>query len=151
MKYSEKLLKGLNDLLTLNLEVEKIYMEALSAVSDTELKTFFTESGLERNEFGKELKAEMEMYNTEMELKFDGKLENGFYVTWMNFRRLFLFEDKINLYEEICKLKELTIRKYDNLLSQKELPHSTIKVLEHHKAKIQNALNTIIIEKNLVA
>ncbi|KAA5827943.1 DUF2383 domain-containing protein [Algibacter amylolyticus] len=151
MKYSEKLLKGLNDLLTLNYEVEKIYIEALNAVTDTELKTFFKERGLERNEFGKDLMVEIENLNTEMELKFDGKLENGFYVTWMNFRRLFLFEDKVNLYLEICKLKELTISKYDDLLNQKELPHSTITVLERQKAQIQKALNAIIIEKNLVA
>ncbi|SFC85652.1 DUF2383 domain-containing protein [Algibacter pectinivorans] len=151
MMYSEKLLKGLNDLLTLNYEVEKIYTEALNAVTDTELKTFFKERGLERNEFGKDLIVEIENINANMELKFDGKLENGFYVTWMNFRRLFLFEDKVNLYVEICKLKELTIGKYDDLLGIMDLPHSTRVILEGQKAQIQNALNAIIVEKNLVA
>lgn len=52
MKSLEKILSKLNNLLIMNYEIEKVYLEAQDLAADDNLKAFFRERSFERNEFG---------------------------------------------------------------------------------------------------
>tara|TARA_R110002049_G_scaffold44913_1_gene131396 strand:- start:133 stop:582 length:450 start_codon:yes stop_codon:yes gene_type:complete len=149
MKYSEKIIKQLNDLLIMNYEVEIIYVEAMENVNNNELKTFFRERGFERNEFGKELRDEIEKLEGNPE--FLGELSSDFYKIRMNFRNFLLLENKSDLLSEVYKIKQLTIKAYNDLLMELNLPLSLCKLLEKHRNQTKENLNVMKREEAFVA
>ena len=92
MKTSERILAKLNNLLIMNYETEKVYLEALELAAGDNLKAFFRERGFERNEFSKRLKAEI--------IKLNGKpvtfnwLSSTFDKKWHDFK-IFLLWHKL--------------------------------------------------------
>ena len=141
MKHSEKIIDKLNDLLIMNYEVEKIYLEALKNVTDNTLKTFFRERGLERQEFGVELKNEIKTFDAEPQLL--GELSKDFYKVKMNFRNLIFLENQNSLIDEIYNLKKVSINKYNQLLMEPNLPLQLCRVLVKHRDSIQSTMRVL--------
>lgn len=141
MKSSEKILEKLNNLLIMNYEVEKVYLDALDLATNTDLKTFFRERGFERNEFGRQLRAEIE--NLEGKPKELGVLSGEFYRILMNFRNCIFLNSESDLMEEIYKLKELNIESYNTMLMEINLPLSVCKVLVKQRDSITSHMNAM--------
>lgn len=147
MRNSKEILRQLNELLIMNAEIEKIYIEALNNVNDKDLKTFFRERGFERNQFSRDLKQEIE--NIGGKAEFTTLTDKGFYVVWMNFRKL--YDNEKDLMDEVCGLKELTIEKYNKLLAEIHLPLSVFRLIEKQKEDILQTLRAIKTKNALVA
>ncbi|WP_194766847.1 DUF2383 domain-containing protein [Tamlana sp. I1] len=142
MKNNKKFLDNLNGLLIMNTEVEKIYLELISKVSDEGLKSFFREKGIQRNEFCRDIK--LEIINLGGGYKYEGRLSTEFYKFWMNIRNFVLFnEDEGNLVHEVREMQALTINKYNDSLRALSLPLSTCKLLMKHRDSIQEAMDAI--------
>lgn len=148
MKSLEKILSKLNNLLIMNNEIEKVYLEAQDLAADDNLKAFFRERSFERNEFGRQLRAEV--------VKLGGKPKqlnvssSDFDRIWKNFRNFILLNNENDLMEEIYSLKKLNIEKYNELLMQINLPLSTCKLLIKQQDSIYNHMNAMKREEEFV-
>ncbi|WP_445731312.1 DUF2383 domain-containing protein [Mariniflexile sp.] len=149
MKFSEKILGMLNNLLVMNYEVEKVYLEALDLATESHLKTFFRERGFERNEFGRKLRGEIE--KLEGTPKFLGMLSSDLYRISMNFKNFLLLNNEDELMEEVYRLKELSIEKYNELLREINLPLSTCKILVKQRDTIYSNMNAMKSREQFVA
>lgn len=132
----------LNNLLNINYEIEKIYLEALENVTDDNLKTFFRARGYERLEFGNELRLEIEKFGG-VPIHSGLISNNGLYKIWMNFKNLVLMENEGNLLDEVYKLKELNVEQYNNLLREMNVPLSICKLLVKQRDAIEATMNAI--------
>ncbi|MEN3323293.1 DUF2383 domain-containing protein [Mariniflexile soesokkakense] len=141
MKSSEKILSKLNNLLIMNYEVEKVYLKALDLATDDNLKAFFRERGFERNEFGRQLRAELKKLDGKPK-KFDG-LSRSFDSVFTNFRDYILLNLEDDLMEEVYSLKRLSIEKYNELLREINLPLSTCKLLVKQRDSIYGNMNAM--------
>lgn len=141
MKSSEKILSKLNNLLIMNYEIEKVYLEALDLTTDDNLKSFFRKRGFEGNEFGRQLRGEIE--------KLDGKpkqlerLSGNFGRILTNFKNYMSLNLQGDLLEEIYRLKQASIEKYNALLREINLPLSTCKTLIKQRDSIFNHMNAM--------
>ncbi|WP_298530986.1 DUF2383 domain-containing protein [uncultured Algibacter sp.] len=138
MKRLGRILEKMNDLLIMNGEAEKIYFELVEDTIEKDLKATFRESGFERNEFSKDLKLEILKLNGEP--NYSENRRSDLYKYWMNLRNLLLFEDEKNLLQEVCNLKALSIKKYNELLSEMSLPLSTCKMLIRQRDIIEQGM-----------
>ena len=102
------------------------------------MKAIFKQSSLERNGFGKDLKLEILKLNGKPE--YSKKLKSDLYKHWMNLRNFLLFEDEKNLLEEVYSLKALSVKKYNELLSEMSLPLSTCKLLMRQRDTIEDGM-----------
>ncbi|MFD0990203.1 DUF2383 domain-containing protein [Mariniflexile jejuense] len=141
MKSSEKILEKLNNLLIMNYGVEKVYLEALELATDDNLKAFFRERGFERNEFGRQLRAEIEKLNGKP--KHFGNLSSGLNNIWLNLKNHLLLNNESELMDEIYKLKELTIDRYNMLLMEINLPLSVCKILMKQRDSVYSHMNAM--------
>ena len=141
MKSLEKILSKLNNLLIMNYETEKVYLEALDLATDDNLKAFFRERGFERNEYGRLLRAEI--VKLKGKPKQLGAPSSGFVRIWMNFKKYILLDIENDLIEEIYRLKILSIEKYNDMLSEINLPLSTCKLLVRQRDSIYSNMNAM--------
>ncbi|AJR04726.1 DUF2383 domain-containing protein [Siansivirga zeaxanthinifaciens] len=149
MKYSEKVLEKLYNLLLLNHEVEKLYNEAFELVKDSNFRSFFKGQALERNEFGEELKKEIGKLggNQKESLAFG----RAFYLKRMNFKNLIKLQAEDQLLSEVCAIKEASINNYNGVLMERNLPLSLCKILIKQRDHIQVKLNVLKREEMFVA
>lgn len=148
MKSSKKILSKLNNLLIMNYEIEKVYAEALDLVADDNLKAFFRERSFERNEFGRQLRAEIVKLGDKP--KQLDVFSSDFDRIWINFRNLIISNNENDLMEEIYSLKRFNIEKYNELLRQINLPLSTCKLLIKQQDSIYNHMNAMKREEEFV-
>mgnify|MGYP000280081388 CR=1 FL=1 len=141
MKRLVRILEKMNDLLVMNGEAEKIYFELVENTVEKDLKETFKESGFEKNEFATDLKLEILKLNGEP--NYSENLKSDLYKYWMNLRNFLLFEDEKNLIQEVCNLKALSIKKYNELLSEISLPLSTCKLLVRQRDIIEQGMVTL--------
>lgn len=148
MKSSEKILEKLNNLLLMNYGAEKMYLEALELATDDNLKAFFRERGFERNEFGRQLRAEIEKLNGKP--KQFSTLSADLNSIWLHFKNNLLLNNETDLMEEIYKLKDLTIERYNKLLMEINLPLSVCKILVKQRDSIYANMNAMKREEEFV-
>lgn len=141
MKSSEKILEKLNNLLIMNYGVEYVYLEALELATDDNLKAFFRERGFERNEFGRQLRAEIEKLHGKP--KQLGEISNGLNNIWLNIKNHIVLHNESELMDEIYKLKALTIDRYNALLMEINLPLSVCKVLMKQRDSVYSHMNAM--------
>ncbi|GAA4294289.1 DUF2383 domain-containing protein [Aestuariibaculum suncheonense] len=137
-----------NELLIFNSGVEKVYLEAYDSVKNEDLKAFFNERAFERNQFTKDLKAEME--SIEEKSQQSAGLSTNFYEIWRNFRNLVLMDNENGLLNEVYRLKEVSIEMYNQLLMEPNLPLSVCKLLGKQRDSIQAAMNMMKRDLTLV-
>jgi len=141
MRNKEKILNKLNDLLITNQGLEDIYEEASKAVVGESLKAFFTERAEERRRYNQKLSKEMEkLVGNAKPLKNSA---NGSYKVSMAFRNLIFMKDHRLIVNEVCRIKEISINKYNALLSELNLPLSLCKLLSAQRDNIQSNMNAI--------
>ncbi|MEC3906655.1 DUF2383 domain-containing protein [Tamlana sp. 2201CG12-4] len=141
MKYSEKLLRRLNELLLINYEAKKIYMEAQGEDVNEDLKRFFRKRTYERHESVRFLSSETAKLN---EKPYDLKLLNSrFHDFRENFKSLLKQNNENELLEDIYYLEKLSLDKFNAVLSEPGLSLSMCKALIKQRDITESSLNAI--------
>ncbi|MEJ2113103.1 MAG: DUF2383 domain-containing protein [Flavobacteriaceae bacterium] len=138
MRYSENFSNKLNDLLNMNYEVEKIYLEAFNSVTDDTLKTFFKDRQNKRREFSLELRNEIEDLN--IAPRSVNILSKYYHKNQMNIKDDDLLNDNENILLEIFGLLQTSINSYNDLLQEINLPLSLCKILIRQRDNIQDTM-----------
>ena len=141
MEHSKKILNQLNNLLLMNYEIEKIYLEAFKNVADANLKTFFKERGSDRLQFGNDLRVEIEKFGGFP--RHSGPMSSVLYKTWMNFRNSILLKNESELLDEVYKIKQLNLEQYNNLLREMNMPLSICKLLAKQRDAVEATMHAI--------
>lgn len=149
MRQSDKIINKLNELLIMNYEAEKIYLEALEHTNDDSLKTFFRERGYERNEFGRQLRSEIRNFGGEPEIL--GELSGDYNRIWLRFKNYLENDKEEEMLNEIYRIKDRSVKTYDKVLCLHRLPANICKVLINHRDRIEIAINAIRLKERLVA
>lgn len=141
MKRYDKILTKLNDLLIMNEEVVKIYAKMLKTDSGNRLKAFFMDRGAERQEFGKLMQNEIKKLGVEEEDSI--MLRRRSKLVRVNFRNLLELDDERDLLNGVYEIEQLSVKKYNELLVEMNLPLSSCKLLIKQLDKVQLRLNLI--------
>ncbi|WP_299553736.1 DUF2383 domain-containing protein [Seonamhaeicola sp.] len=147
MKQIEYILEKLNDLLILNEEVENAYNKASNKVTNTNYKTFSNERSQERAEFVRLLKGEL----NKLEAKGGNLAEKRrAHVVRLNFRNFLKIENDTEFLRKVYDMELLSLNKYDELLTQMNLPLKLCRLLLKQRDNIQARLYVMERENEIV-
>lgn len=139
MRYSDKFSNKLNDLLNMNYEVEKIYLEAFNSTTDETLKVFFKERQVKRSEFSLELRKEIDNHN--IAPRSVHVLNKYYHKNQMNDDiNNDLLNDNDAILVEIFRSLQTSIDGYNELLREINLPLSLCKILIRQRDDIQDTM-----------
>lgn len=138
VKRIENILEKLNDLLILNEEVENTYAKAINKVTDSFYKQFSNERSLERAEYIKSLKVELS--KLERKARNPIALKRRDHIVRLNFREFLKIENHNKFLRKVYEIELLSVQKYDELLTQMNMPLSLCKLLLKHRDNIQARL-----------
>ncbi|GAB1855204.1 hypothetical protein MHTCC0001_00370 [Flavobacteriaceae bacterium MHTCC 0001] len=150
MKYLQRNLDRLNNLLYINLQVKNIYDELISTTTAEELRIFFTRSSVDLDMLCSVLEKQI--------VKLGGEPKQ--YKSLNRFYKGVLISLKNNLEDEdageslkykLCELEELSINSYDAFLEEMHIPLSVCKMLIGQRDKIQQRIYSIRTREILVA
>lgn len=149
MKYTEEISKKLNELLIKNYDAEKGYLNAVDNVENERLKMFFKRRASERSTFAKELRTEILRYG---EIPVDsGSFKGTMHRNWMSLKSTFSPNNEDAILEEAIRGEEASLKEYDNLINEKNLPPSIDELILRHRNAIQAAINTEKVHEELVS
>ncbi|APY10604.1 hypothetical protein BWZ22_04840 [Seonamhaeicola sp. S2-3] len=138
MKRIDNILEKLNDLLILNEEIENAYTKAINMLTDSFYKQFSNERSLERSGYVKSLKNEL--HKLEKKAENPVALKRRDHVVRLNFRNFLKIEDENKFLRKVYDIELLSVQKYDELLTQMNMPLSLCKLLLKHRDNIQARL-----------
>ena len=87
MKYTVEMSNKLNELLERTYDAEKGFKQAADKVDNKTIKQFFLDSHNQRENFGKELKAEIMSFGEQPE--DSGSTKGSIHRSWINFKSVF--------------------------------------------------------------
>ena len=149
MKYTEEISKKLNELLVKNYDAEKGYLNAVDNVENERLKMFFKRRASERSAFAKELRTEILRYG---EIPEDsGSFKGAMHRNWMSLKSTFSSNNEDAILEEAIRGEEASLKEYDNMINEKNLPPTIDELILRHRNSIQAAINTEKVHKELVS
>lgn len=135
MKGSEKILSKLNELIIMNEEVENTYAKILKNSSRESFASFFKEKIAMRNQFGLLLLKEANKLDEEGQKSIMLNRRNTFIRT--NFKTSLRINNNRSLQNEIFRIEQLSIEKYNELLMEMNLPLTLCKLLMKQRDIIQ--------------
>ena len=149
MKYTEEISKKLNELLVKNYDAEKGYLNAVDNVENERLKMFFKRRASERSAFAKELRTEILRYG---EIPEDsGSFKGTMHRNWMSLKSTFSSNNEDAILEEAIRGEEASLKEYDNMINEKNLPPTIDELILRHRNSIQAAINTEKVHEELVS
>ena len=149
MKYTEEISKKLNELLVKNYDAEKGYLNAIDNVENERLKMFFKRRASERSAFAKELRTEILRYG---EIPEDsGSFKGVMHRNWMSLKSTFSSNNEDAILEEAIRGEEASLKEYDNMINEKNLPPTIDELILRHRNSIQAAINTEKVHEELVS
>lgn len=132
----------LKDLLFMNQEVQKTFLKVQSDSIDHGLKSFFKAKVTERNTFGKLLQAELN--KLEAKAKTSILMQNrSHYFRSPNLKNVLQIHRDLDLFNQVYKVLQVSIKKYNALLMEIDLPLSLCKLLIKQRDRIQSSLDLI--------
>lgn len=135
MKGSNNFLSKLNELIIINEEVEKTYKEILKDILVEEFKPFFKDKIQVRNQFGQLLLKEVnKLGDKEQEpimLNRRNKLIRS------SLKKSLKINKALNLQNEVYRIEQFSIDKYNELLMEMNLPLKLCKLLIKQRDTIQ--------------
>ncbi|WP_340200791.1 PA2169 family four-helix-bundle protein [Ascidiimonas sp. W6] len=141
MKYTEKISNKLNELLEKTYDAEKGYKFASDNTNNPELKQFFDDRVKQRYNFGHQLKNEIQAYGQEPEK--GGSVKGAVHREWMNLKTAISSNNEEAILEEVARGEQVSIDKYNEILSENNLPASTEAILFAQKNLITASLNRV--------
>ena len=148
MKKPNQIIQQLNELLAINNDAEKIYLDALNQVEDEALKHFFRAMAFERNEFCRFLGAEIIQKGGEPKYP-EGKRQTSNKLWSTNFAYILSNKDEYELLDEVCKIESWSIKNYDEIIDKVKFPESTVQLLIKQRDIIENSLNNLKVSESL--
>ncbi|MBO6880944.1 PA2169 family four-helix-bundle protein [Winogradskyella sp.] len=149
MTFSEEISNKLNELLVKNYDAEKGYLNAIDNVDSDRLKMFFKRRASERSEFAKELRTEILRYGEDP--KDSGSFKGTVHRNWMSLKSLFSSNNEEAILEEAIKGEKESLKSYNDLLEERNLPPSIDSLLIKHKNAIQATINTEKVHEEMVS
>ncbi|UKM65225.2 PA2169 family four-helix-bundle protein [Flavobacteriaceae bacterium GSB9] len=131
-----------------NQALENIYDEAAKASENEALRIFFNDRKAERRSYNQDLLAEVEKFNDNTALP--QKLGTEAYKLSMGFRSIIFLKDHNQIVREVCRVKQLTINKYNALLSELNLPLSLCKSLSEQRDSVMSHMNAVTRLEHLI-
>lgn len=149
MSYSEEISNKLNELLVKNYDAEKGYLNAMSNVDDKNLKIFFKRRASERSQFAKELRTEILRYGETPE--DSGTFKGAVHRNWMTLKSALSSNNEEKILEEAIRGEEKSLKEYDELMKENNLPPTIDELIFRHRNAIQAAINTEKVHEELVS
>ncbi|TXE19384.1 PA2169 family four-helix-bundle protein [Psychroserpens burtonensis] len=147
MKYSEEISNKLNILLVKNYDAEKGYLKAIDNVDGDRLKMFFKRRSSERSEFAKELRTEILQYG---QIPDDsGSFKGVMHRNWMSLKSTFSSDNEESIMEEAIRGEKASLKEYNELIAEPNLPPTIDFLLLKHRDLIQSAINTEKVQEEL--
>ena len=141
MKFSEEISQKLNRILETNLDAEKGYRFASENVEDPELQEFYLERAEERYDFAHELRAEIMNFG---EVPKEGTtLLGDAQRAWINLKTLLSVNKAETILEEAVQGEQFAVAEYEEILSSRDIPENTAKILRKQKDAIVAVLNRV--------
>lgn len=138
MSYSEDIAKKLNALLEKNYDAEAGYKKAAEDVKSMALKTYFAARAKDRYNFGHELKAEIKSFGQDPDK--GTSLSADLHRTWMDLKSAFATEKDEAMLEEAIRGERSTIKEYNEIIKDKEIPPSTANLIIKQRNRVEDAL-----------
>ncbi|HIC32157.1 MAG TPA: PA2169 family four-helix-bundle protein [Flavobacteriaceae bacterium] len=149
MSYSEEISNKLNELLVKNYDAEKGYLNAMSNVDDKNLKIFFKRRASERSQFAKELRTEILRYGETPE--DSGTFKGAVHRNWMSLKSALSSNNEEEIIEEAIRGEEKSLKEYDQMMKENNLPPTIDELIFRHRNAIQAAINTEKVQEELVS
>ena len=149
MSYSEEISNKLNELLVKNYDAEKGYLNAMSNVDDKNLKIFFKRRASERSQFAKELRTEILRYGETPE--DSGTFKGAVHRNWMSLKSALSSNNEEEIIEEAIRGEEKSLKEYDQIMKENNLPPTIDELIFRHRNAIQAAINTEKVHEELVS
>jgi len=148
MEKTEQIILKLNELLAINNDAEKIYLDVLKQVEDVALKNFFRAMAFERHELCRFLGAEIIQKGGEP--KYPDHDRQTFSNLWStNFTYILSKKDEYAILDEVCEIKSWSLKKYYEIIDQIKFPENTVQLLIKQRDIIENSLNNLKISESL--
>lgn len=125
----------LNRLLVACFEAERLYFNAAQDAQDTELKRFLNYMAVERNRMSHDISNELNSRNIEP-LKQDAEKDYG-NRSWQEIKEALEYFDAKLIIESCTDRDRYNIRRYDELIENKALPHPILEMLEKHRFQLE--------------
>ncbi|MDO6761460.1 PA2169 family four-helix-bundle protein [Tamlana sp. 2_MG-2023] len=149
MKYTEEISNKLNELLIKNYDAEKGYLNAAETVESPALKMFFKKRAIERGDFAKALRIEILRYGQIPE--DGGSFKGAVYRNWTTLRTLLASNDVEIVLKEAIRGEEESLKEYDEILKDRNMPPSIDIMLNNQRKAIQAAINSEKVHEVLVS
>ena len=149
MSYSEEISNKLNELLVKNYDAEKGDLNAMSNVDDKNLKIFFKRRASERSQFAKELRTEILRYGETPE--DSGTFKGTVHRNWMSLKSALSSNNEEEIIEEAIRGEEKSLKEYDQMMKENNLPPTIDELIFRHRNAIQAAINTEKVHEELVS
>jgi uncharacterized protein (TIGR02284 family) len=134
-------IRQLNQLLIINNNAEKAYLEALEIANDEGLKQFFRARAFERSEFCRYLGAEIRVLGGEP--SYAGEVDSAHRINWPDFKGILATNNARKLFSEINRIKGLCLIHYNSVLNNYEFPESLVRLLKKQRKIIGSSISFI--------
>ncbi|MBC3758186.1 DUF2383 domain-containing protein [Hyunsoonleella sp. SJ7] len=132
-------IRQLNQLLVINHNAERAYLEALESAENEELKQFFRARAFERNEFCRYLGAEIRLLGGAP--NFSDTIDSKTKINWPDFKKVLASKNPRALFNEINRLKSACVAQYNRVLNSFEFQESLANLLEKQKQIIGSSIS----------
>jgi len=138
---NEKIVNGLNVLLSKNYDSERGYETAAEQAKDPMLKAFFRQHSSKRYSFGHEIK--------ELISECGGKPEKGttalgdIHNAWLNFKTAFSFDKNEAVLEAVETGEEACLKDYNDFLHMDGVPPSVNRVITRQRDQVARTLQKV--------
>lgn len=141
METKQKHINQMQDLLTINYDAETGYKTAAEEVNSEALSDFFKVYSKQRYEFGHDIKNQMRNLGAEIDkgTSIGGDLHNS----WVKIKSFFTGHDEDGIISECLDLEKSVVKKYEEILKDKELEEDSRKMLQSHLTRINEAIGKI--------
>ena len=132
----------LNDLLEKSYDAQRGYADASTNTDNVHLKRWLTQQGVRRTQFAAQLGGQMKQMN--LEPKNDGSMTGDLHRGWLNLKTALSLNSDEAILEEALRGEQATLDEYNEVLQhKKELPPSTVEIIQNQWAQVQETVNTI--------
>ncbi|WP_298339889.1 DUF2383 domain-containing protein [uncultured Algibacter sp.] len=135
MKGSNNFLSKLNELIIMNEEVEKTYKKIQKNTSNEEFIPFFKDKIEVRNQFGQLLLKEVNKLGDKEQESIMLNRRNK--LIRSSFKKSLQINDELNLQNEVYRIEQFSVEKYNELLMEMNLPLKLCKLLIRQRDIIQ--------------
>ncbi|MFL1012525.1 PA2169 family four-helix-bundle protein [Flavisericum labens] len=149
MKNSNPTIAQLNELLAINYEAEKVYLHALNQVESEDLKHFFRARAFERSEFCRFLGAEIIQKGGQPE--YLDQRKGGFDKLWVKFKQVVSKKDEYAIFDEVCKIKTWSVKKYNKVLKKFRFSENISQLLQNQRDTLERSMHSMQIGNRRIA